>query len=194
MRSDPVSVTLHRLRREDGPRVLAWRNSEAVAQHMFTDAQIPEAAHLRWLDAALTQPDRSYWIIRLGDRPVGLSHLVRIDPAQRRCEWAYYLADPAVRGQGVGQSVAFAMATHVFESLGLNKVWCEVLSENTPSLHMLERVGFVREALFREHVVKRGQPRDVIGLGLLAREWPGARDILRTRFAERAQAPARLVD
>jgi len=188
-----MTVTLHPLRREDGPRVLAWRNSDAVAPYMYSDALISEDDHARWLDAALTQPDRCYWIIRLDDAPVGLANLARIDLRNRRCEWAYYLAEPAVRGRGVGQAVEFALLAHVFETLNLNKLWCEVFLDNEVVWRLHERFGFIREALLRDHVVKQGPPKDVVGLGLLARDWPAARAAALARFGDRGQVPARIV-
>ncbi len=189
-----MSVALHPLTDADGPRVLAWRNSEAVAPYMYSEAVIGEADHARWLHAALTEPDRCYWVIRLDDHPVGLANLARIDRHNRRCDWAYYLADPSVRGRGVGQAVEFAVLAHVFETLKLNKLWCEVFLDNDVVWQLHERFGFTREALFRQHVFKGGVPRDVVGLGLLARDWPDARAAALARFAEKGQAPARIVD
>ena len=62
------------------------------------------------------------------------------------------------------------MLAHVFETLRLNKLWCEVLAENTAVIGLHERFGFTREALLREHVMKSGARHDVVGLGLLRRE------------------------
>ncbi len=170
-----MSVHLRRLLSQDSRRVLAWRNSPEVAAHMYSDHAIGEAEHALWCEAALTRPDRCFWIIELDGAPVGLANLARIDPEQSRCEWAFYLADPAVRGRGVGAAVEYLVLGHVFESRGLNKLWCEVLAENTAVVRLHERFGFTREALFRDHVRKGGVFQDVVGLGLLRREWPRAK-------------------
>ena len=185
-----MSVVLRPLRAEDGDQVLAWRNSEAVAPYMYSEHVITPREHAVWLERALSLDDRWFWIITLDGADVGLANLAGIDPARRRCEWAYYLADPATRGRGVGQAVEFAVLAHVFETLGLNKLWCEVLVENEAVWKLHERFGFVREALYREHVFKAGQPRDVVGLGLLARDWPAARAAALQRFADKGGAPA----
>ncbi len=186
-----MSVILRPLTAADGPKVLDWRNSEAVAPYMYSDHQITLAEHQTWLAAALRLPDRAFWVIELDGAGVGLANLARIDLVNRRCEWAYYLADPATRGQGVGQAVEFAMLSHVFETLKLNRLWCEVLVENEAVWTLHERFGFTREALFRDHVIKSGRGRDVVGLGMLARDWPAARDAALARFQARGTAPAR---
>ena len=170
-----MSVSLRPLARQDGPRVLAWRNAPEVARWMYGDHEIGEAEHALWLDAALERADRLYWIVELDAAPVGLANLARIDRALSRCEWAFYLADPAVRGRGVGAAVEYQVLRHVFEAEGLNKLWCEVLAENAGVIRLHERFGFTREALFRDHVRKAGVFHDVVGLGLLAREWPAVK-------------------
>jgi UDP-4-amino-4,6-dideoxy-N-acetyl-beta-L-altrosamine N-acetyltransferase len=166
-----VSVRLRRLAEADGARVLHWRNSPEVARYMYSDHVIGGEEHARWLAAALSRDDRRYWIVELDGAPVGLANLARIDRAAGRCEWAFYLADPAVRGRGVGAAVELLVLGHVFDDLQLNKLWCEVLADNVSVIRLHERFGFKREALFREHVFKEGVPRDVVGLGLLRREW-----------------------
>ena len=180
-----MTTALRPLTPDDSPRVLAWRNSDAVAPYMYGDHQIGEAEHGRWLDEALSRQDRRFWIVLLDEAPVGLANLVRIDRDNRRCDWAYYLAEPSTRGRGVGAQVEYLTLRFVFEVLELNKLWCEVLIENDAVWSLHQSFGFVREALFRDHVRKAGQLRDVVGLGLLARDWPQARLGAERRFRDK---------
>ena len=188
-----MSVRLRPLRRDDGDKVLNWRNSDAVAPYMYSDHLITPDEHAGWLERALTLSDRAFWIIQLDDTDVGLANLAAISLTHSRCEWAYYLADPSTRGRGVGQAVEFAMLRHVFEDRKLNKLWCEVLVENEQVWKLHERFGFVREALYRDHVFRNGSPKDVVGLGLLARDWPKARAEALARFADKGQSPAEFI-
>ena len=180
-----MSVHLRGLRAADGARVRGWRNSAEVARYMYGDHEIGEAEHAAWLQSALTGEDRRYWIVERDGAPVGLANLARIDRAASRCDWAFYLAEPAVRGQGVGAAVEYLVLAHVFETLRLNKLWCEVLAENTAVIGLHERFGFTREALLREHVMKSGARHDVVGLGLLRREWPAIKAAMSPRLEGR---------
>lgn len=174
----------------DYPRLLAWRNSPEVASHMYTDHSVTEAEHARWCAGAFTDPARRYWIVELDGKPVGLANLADIDPRAGRCSWAFYLADPAVRGRGLGIWIEHAVLAHVFDVLGLRKLWCEVLLDNDKVWRMHESVGFRREAYFRAHVVKSGVPRDAIGLGILAEEWANVREALAERVRAKGLEPA----
>ncbi|MDO8902566.1 MAG: UDP-4-amino-4,6-dideoxy-N-acetyl-beta-L-altrosamine N-acetyltransferase [Phenylobacterium sp.] len=175
-------VQLREVTPADRERLRAWRNQPDVAQWMYTDAAISEADHARWFAAALSDPTRRYWIIALDGEPVGLANLADISPTNHRCAWAYYLASPSVRGKGVGAYVEYWVIEHVFGALGLSKLWCEVLVENEAVWKLHESFGFRREALLRQHVWKNGEPRDVVGLGLLAADWATVREASRERL------------
>jgi UDP-4-amino-4,6-dideoxy-N-acetyl-beta-L-altrosamine N-acetyltransferase len=170
-----MGVSLRRLGDDDEDRLLAWRNSPQVAPYMYSDHVISPAEHAAWFAAIESDPRRAYWIIELDGSPVGLVNLYDIDERNARASWAYYLADPAVRGRGVGAQVEFAMLDHVFGARGLNKLWCEVLADNEAVWKLHLSFGFQEEARFRAHVTKGGLARDVVGLGLMAEDWKRAR-------------------
>lgn len=183
-----MSVTLRALGPDDRGRLLAWRNSPEVAAHMYSDHQISPREHARWFEAIGADPRRAYWIIELDGAPVGLVNLYDIDKGHGRCAWAYYLADPSVRGRGVGAFVEYRMLQYVFEHLGLNKLWCEVLAENEAVWRLHLSFGFVEEARLRRHVLKGGVYRDVLGLGLLREDWRRVRGECEARLAAKGFA------
>jgi len=180
-----TDVTLRALAAADKDRLLEWRNQPEIARWMYNDHDIVADEHERWFWAALADDTRRYWIIQMDGRPVGLANLYDLAPRQRKTGWAYYLADPAVRGKGVGAYVEFWVIDHVFRDLGLAKLWCEVLVDNEAVWKLHESFGFQREALFRQHVWRRGEPLDVVGLGLLADDWKRARPVSRQRLEEK---------
>ena len=131
---------------------------------------------------------RDYRIIEVDGAPAGPANFYDIDRGQGRASWAYYLADPAVRGRGVGGYVEFLMIERAFTAadgggMGLRKLWCEVLIGNEAVWKLHQKFGFRQEALFRAHVVKNGQPVDVMGLGLLAEDWAEVRPAMVDRLA-----------
>jgi len=154
---------------------LAWRNSPEVSAYMYSDHRISPEEHGRWFAAVAGDERRDYRVIAVDGAPVGLANFYDIDRRQGRAAWAFYLADPAVRGKGVGGMVEFLMIERAFGELGLHKLWCEVLASNAAVWKLHLKYGFVQEARLRAHVVKNGEPQDVIGLGLLKDDWATTR-------------------
>jgi UDP-4-amino-4,6-dideoxy-N-acetyl-beta-L-altrosamine N-acetyltransferase len=183
--SGAPQVVLRPLGEGDLDRLLAWRNLPEIARWMYSDHAIAPQEHARWFAGALADPRRRYWIIEADGNPVGLANLYDLAPEHGRTSWAYYLADPSTRGQGIGAFVEYWVIEHVFGELGLNKLWCEVLIDNEPVWRLHEGFGFKREALFRQHVRKAGEPADVVGLGMLASDWAHARAASRERLVGR---------
>src|ERR1700742_1849349 len=123
---------------------------------MYTAHLISPEEHARWFAGLEGDETRRYWIIELDGRPVGLANLADFDRRNQRCAWAYYLADPATRGLGLGSYVEFWVLQYVFEGLKFAKLWCEVLISNEPVWRLHEPFGFTVEARFRGHIAKTG--------------------------------------
>ena len=75
------------------------------------------------------------------------------------------------QGEGVARECTAALIDHLLET-GTRKLTAEVDADNTPSIRLLERLGFTREAFFREHETTHAGLRDVMVYGLLAKDWP----------------------
>ena len=178
-------VGLRPLAAGDRDRLLAWRNQPEIARWMYSDHAIGAQEHARWFASALGDARRRYWVIEADGAPVGLANLYDLAAEHGRTAWAYYLADPSTRGQGIGAFVEYWVIEHVFGDLGLNKLWCEVLIGNAPVWKLHEGFGFVREAHFRQHVRKNGVLTDVLGLGLLATDWAQRREASAARLRAR---------
>jgi UDP-4-amino-4,6-dideoxy-N-acetyl-beta-L-altrosamine N-acetyltransferase len=175
MSETPGAVGLRPVLADDRDRLLEWRNLPEVATYMYTDHQISKAEHESWFALAMVDPTRRYWIIELDGEPVGLANLYDIALAQKRAYWAFYLADPRVRGRGVGSATERFVMRHVFLDLGLDKLCCEVLATNDGVVKMHERYGFHVDGVLRRHVLKAGDRVDVVTMSLLRDEWASSR-------------------
>jgi len=175
-------VQLRPVEPADSDLLYAWRNSPEVAAFMYSDHQITPEEHTRWFAGIAGDPKREYRMIVVDGAPAGPANFADIDRVQGRASWAYYLADPSVRGKGVGGYVEYLMIERAFGELGLRKLWCEVLVTNEPVWKLHQKFGFRQEALLRAHVVKGGTPIDVMGLGLLAEDWAAVRPAMVERL------------
>jgi len=66
-----------------------------------------------------------------------------------------------------------------FCEMQLHRVWADTDPRNSPSIRVLERLGFRREGLLREHYWVQGEPQDGLVYGLLGSEWQQKRDLVR---------------
>jgi len=187
-----LAVLLRPLLTDDCDRLFLWRNNPDVARYMYTSHKIGLDEHRQWFARVEGDRSRRYWICEVNGEPAGLVNLADIDLGNHRCSWAYYIAEPGARGKGVGSAIEFAMLDYVFSSLGLNKLWCEVLVGNEPVIALHQQFGFSREAVFRDHIRKDGRFIDVVGLGMTAADWRVMRATAAERLQKKSIEPARI--
>ncbi len=175
-------VTLRPVRDDDRERLLSWRNLPEVRRFMFRDGEISPEEHQRWFAGLLGDPTREYWIIEVDGHPLGAANLYDIDFENGRTYWGLYLADEAVRGQGIGSITEYLVLRHAFEELKLNKLVAEVVAFNEPALRMYESFGYHRDGVLRQHIKRGGVHHDVMVFSLLRAEWEESREDILERL------------
>jgi RimJ/RimL family protein N-acetyltransferase len=108
-----------------------------------------------------------------GWRLVGEVNLL-IDSHIRAAEIGYWL-DADFEGRGLATRAVTAALDWAFGPLGLRRVKLFAIAGNERSLAVAQRLGFTREGVFRSAAVVSGVEHDVVGYGLLAREFSGGR-------------------
>lgn len=80
---------------------------------------------------------------------------------------------PKHQGQGYATEAVRALLAYYFAERRLLRVSAECDARNERSARLLERVGFRREGLRRQHTWIKGEWTDDLLFGLLAAEFPG---------------------
>lgn len=177
-------IELRDLRDEDEAILFQWR-SEPEVDRWMSDADLPSReAHAAWFLALRTDPDMRGWMITRAGAPMGLLTLTGLGSHHRRASWNWFLGSAEARGRGVGRAAQVLGLDHAFGELGLHKVFAEVMADNDAALKAQSAAGFRREGYLRGHVLKDGQPRDVVLLGILASEWRDLREGARRALSE----------
>ncbi len=88
--------------------------------------------------------DRQYYMIFLGDRPIGELVLKNIDLAARSCALGICLQNNSVKNQGYGTAAERLALKIAFDTLKLDTVYADALIRNERSCHVLEKIGFER--------------------------------------------------
>jgi RimJ/RimL family protein N-acetyltransferase len=168
-------LVLRRFRAADAEPLAAYRSDPEVARYQSWTAPVP-IEEARAIVASLEQgdPELPGWfqfaVEHTGDRALIGDVGVDLHENRRQAEIGFSLA-PAYQGRGFAAEAVRAVLDHLFRVRGLHKVSAECDARNIASARLLERVGFTREGLLREHTWIKGEWTDDLLYGVLAEEW-----------------------
>ncbi len=91
-------------------------------------------------------------------------------PDHCRAEIGYHLA-PEYHRKGYMWEALNAMMDFGFTEMGLNRIEACIGPKNEPSIKLVDKAGFKREGLLREHYCKDGVAEDSLIYSLLKREY-----------------------
>lgn len=163
-------------------RLREIRNEPETRRWSYTDHEIPENEHRRWL-AGLADSDRHivFGVLNGDGTVIGATSVSGIDRWNRRADWSFYLTNN-VRGSGVGAVLEYRFVDFVFGVLEMEKLTCEVIEGNTEVISLHARFGFQEEGFRRAHIRKDGRRVSVHEFGLLKEEWLSHRERLQRKF------------
>lgn len=109
------------------------------------------------------------WLIEVDTQLAGHVILKNINRMMLTAEIGYGISAEA-RGKGIATKVVQMFTRQVYEHTPLRKIMAFVHWENVASQKVLEKVGYKKEGLLREHYLIAGEPVDEIIYGILRRE------------------------
>ena len=126
-------------------------------------------------------------IDRAQHEAVGMTALFDGAEADRRIEIGRTWLAPAWRRTAVNTEAKLLLLTHCFETLHLLRVQLKTDARNIVSQRAIERLGAVKEGVWRQHVTMRdGFQRDTVMYSILAPEWPEVKTRLSARLRNTA--------
>lgn len=129
---------------DDIEMILRWRNQANVREVSFSDRVITADEHREWWKCVRDDRTRRWMIYRDSDKPVGVVGFHDIEPGEQAC-WSFYLSDELNDNEKLKYwlMIERSAITYAFESLGLRKLRCEVLSFNKAAVLLHKQEGFV---------------------------------------------------
>ena len=149
--------------------MLSWRNAPKVRENMYTRHEISLSEHLAWWERLSGREDQKYFMFDWLGNPVGVVGFSDVDFVNKDSSWAFYASPSAPRG--TGSRMEYFAIEYAFNSLGLNKLYCEVLEFNAAVIRLHQKFGFKVEGVLREQHLYDGSFIDVYRLGLLFDDW-----------------------
>lgn len=108
---------------------------------------------------------------RTGNRFVGTVRAARIDRRTLTADLGILIGDRNYWGSGVATDALSTLAEYLFQELGLRRLTAGLLEPNRAMLRVFEKLGFVREGVFRKHDLYEGEYVDHIHLGCFQNEF-----------------------
>ena len=147
-----------------------------------------------WLDSSLEAVEQGSempfaTIVRDGDKVVGSTRYMNIEPRHRRLEIGYTWINPEWQRSAVNTEAKLLMLRHAFDTLGALRVEFKTDSLNEPSRAALAGIGATEEGTMRNHMVTQsGRRRHSVYFSIIEEEWPRVRQQLEARLARHARA------
>ena len=144
------------------------------------------AAHVTGMLRACALGQRTTWVYRdpHTGAVIGMSSYVPPEERLRSVHIGGTMTARAYWRSGVNTEAKLLLMTRAFETLGAVRVEWQTDNLNLRSQAAIERLGATREGVLRSHKPRHdGTRRDSVFYGLLADEWPAAKERLLARLA-----------
>ena len=163
MRLDGARCAIRQFRRGDVDAIARHANNLEVARQLrdrFPHPYTRDDARRFVRMATETDDDPRFLAIEVDGEAAGTIGVVAGSDVERYSgEIGYWLGEP-FWGRGIATEAVTLLTAHAFEHSNLLRLFALPFADNIPSARVLEKAGYVREALLRASAVKYGRPRD----------------------------------
>ena len=117
---------------------------------------------------------------------VGATRFLALRPEHRSVEIGWTWLHPSTWGTGTNVEAKLLQMRHAFEAWGCRRVEFKTDARNERSRRALLALGAAFEGIHRKHMlVRRGENRDSAWYSVTDDDWPGVREHLEARLAEK---------
>lgn len=168
-------IHLRRLKREDAEGMLEWMHDPDIQKNFQTDMASKTLADVEnFISSALCYPVEGGSIhLAIADEDdvyLGTISLKDISMYDRRAEYAISLRKSA-QGRGIAAEATRQLLTLSFRDWKLERIYLNVLSENTKAIQLYEKCGFFYEGAFRKHLYLKGEFKTLKWYSVLREEY-----------------------
>ncbi len=163
-------VNLRAVEKESIEQFRQWRNRPELRKYFREYRELSSTMQNAWYENRVLSDDKQVnFEIRFKDALVGHCGLYYIDWIHRHAEFGIYIGDDSFRSGGFGSDALRTLVKYGFNDLNLNKIWCEVYTNND-ALDVYRHIGFKDEGVLRQHYYNEGQYWDSTMLSMLKSE------------------------
>lgn len=169
-----ANVKIRPTRLDDTQHIVKWRNDENVKKWLYSQSDLTEEQHISWFHNQVETGRCSQFIIEENwpcGRALGTVFIKNIDQNNQKGEFGIFIGEDWGRGKGYASLASALILDHAFRELKLNRVYLTVFCDNLPAIKAYEKVGFVREGLLRQDILRCDKYVDIVYMGITADMW-----------------------
>ena len=155
--------------------MMGWVNDPEIVGNFaaFSGRAITRDEELAYLErVTASAADKVFVIERQEDgRYLGNVGIHQIHWPSKVGRLACIIGSRADMGKGYGSAAIAAVLDWAFRDARLHKVWLMCFRSNTRAQGIYRRIGFLDEGVLREEYFHQESWHDMVGMGLLDREW-----------------------
>jgi [ribosomal protein S5]-alanine N-acetyltransferase len=167
------TVVLREWRQADAPSLVKYANNLNIARQLRDRFPHPyTAAAARQFIQSLAQagPVTSFAMTVDGLAVGGIGFAPGADVERYSAEIGYWLGEP-YWGRGITSEAVQLVSEYAFRSCNMLRLFALPFADNLQSVRVLEKAGYVREAILRSSSVKAGIVRDQALYALVNPAW-----------------------
>ncbi len=168
-------INLWALERQDLGHHYRWANDDTLRRLAGVMPKPRGMGQLEtWFGSVANDATQEVYSVKNGQAEMlGWVHLHNID-LRNGSATVGVVIEPEYWRRGFGYQALAALAIHAFDDLRLARLEAEILSINSPSRALFEKIGFQKEGTRRQGYFTAGRRLDVDLFGLLVSEftWP----------------------
>jgi len=158
MRINTPSSTLRDWKPDDAGSLTKHANNPRIAANMrdgFPSPYTPEDAD-SFIGMAADRTSNLFLAIEVDGEAVGGIGIHRLEDVRRRsAEIGYWLSE-SCWGRGIATDAVHSLVPAAFEAFDIVRLEAGIFSSNPSSMRVLEKCGFVREAVHAKAITKNG--------------------------------------
>ncbi len=164
-------LVLRNLNTDDKHDLYDIRSNAATMQYIprpLAKTVSDAAAVIEMITGFTAKNERINWAIaeKGTNKLIGIIGYVNIKPESFRAEVGYVLNDKYTR-KGVSYEALKAILKYGFTVMNLHSVEAIIRPENTASIKLIEKAGFIKEAYFKDYVYHNGRFWDELVYSLI---------------------------
>ena len=140
----------------------------------------------RWFDLALAAEAEVPFVVHVGDRPVGSSRYVNVEPFHKRVEIGWTWLERPQWGTGANIETKYLLMKNAFETWDAMRVEFKTDARNLRVRGALLGVGASFEGIARKHMKLPDSIRDSAWYAVVDDDWPSVKAMLEGKIARHA--------